>query len=158
MTQTEASSQPPDYGRAGRDLKASIISGILMLAIPALSLLLFKTAFMVVIALAVVAAIWELHKGLKAKDIDLPEVPLMVGGVAMILVAYFWGAPTLVTVTAVASLVTMLWLLRRGVEGYLRTVTASVFTLIYVPFLGSFVTLLLAEGGDHWSRVVRSYF
>ena len=39
----------------------------------------------------------------------------------------------------------MLWLLRRGVDGYVRNSTASVFTLIYVPFLGSFVALLLAE-------------
>ena len=152
MTQTEAPVQQPDYGRAGRDLKASIISGVVLLALVGSSLLLFKTAFMVIVAAAVVAAIWELHRGLKVKDIDLPEQPLMVGGVAMVLVAYFWGAPTLVTVTAVAALVTMLWLLRRGVEGYLRTVTASVFTLLYVPFLGSFVTLLLSEGGDHWAR------
>ena len=30
----------------------------------------------------------------------------------------------------------MLWLLRRGVDGYVTNATASVFTLIYVPFLG----------------------
>ena len=41
----------------------------------------------------------------------------------------------------------MLWLLRRGIDGYVKTSTASVFTLVYVPFLGSFVALLLAEGG-----------
>jgi phosphatidate cytidylyltransferase len=55
--------------------------------------------------------------------------------------------------------VTMLWLLRRGVEGYVQTATASVFTLVYVPFLGSFVALLLAEGGatdfDRWDDGVR---
>ncbi len=27
-----------------------------------------------------------------AKDVDLPEQPLMLGGVVMIGVAYFWGA------------------------------------------------------------------
>ena len=41
----------------------------------------------------------------------------------------------------------MLWLLRRGIDGYVQDVTAAVFTLFYVPFLGSFVALLLAEGG-----------
>ena len=53
----------------------------------------------------------------------------------------------------------MLWLLRRGIEGYVKNATASVFTLIYVPFLGSFVALLLAEGGatgfDRWDDGVR---
>ena len=73
----------------------------------------------------------------------------MLGGVVMVVVAYFWGAPALVTATAVTALVTMLWLLRRGIDGYVKNATASVFTLIYVPFLGSFVALLLAEGGTH---------
>jgi len=71
----------------------------------------------------------------------------MLGGVVMVVVAYFYGAPALVTATAVTALVIMLWLLRRGVDGYVQTATASVFTLVYVPFLGSFVALMLAEGG-----------
>jgi phosphatidate cytidylyltransferase len=83
----------------------------------------------------------------------------MAGGVVMVVVAYFYGAPALVTATAVTALVTMLWLLRRGVAGYVQTATASVFTLVYVPFLGSFVALLLAEGGatdfDRWDDGVR---
>ena len=104
---------------------------------------------MAIVAAAVVVAIWELHKGLGAKDIDIPEQPLMLGGVVMVVVAYFWGAPALVTATAVTALVIMLWLLRRGVDGYVKNATAAVFTLVYVPFLGSFVALLLAEGGHN---------
>jgi phosphatidate cytidylyltransferase len=49
----------------------------------------------------------------------------------------------------VTALVVMLWLLRRGVDGFVQNATAAVFTLVYVPFLGSFVALMLAEGGDH---------
>src|SRR5207344_3279716 len=79
------------------------------------------------------------------KDIDVPEQPLMLGGVVMVVVAYLFGAPALVTATAVSALATMLWLLRRGVDGYVQNATASVFTLIYIPFLGSFVALLLSE-------------
>ena len=52
--------------------------------------------------------------------------------------------------TAVTALVIMLWLLRRGVPGYVTNATASVFTLVYVPFLGSFVALMLAEGDGPW--------
>ena len=73
----------------------------------------------------------------------------MLGGAIMVVVAYFWGSPALVTVTAVTSLIVMLWLLRRGVDGYVKNATASVFTLIYVPFLASFVALLLGEGGTN---------
>jgi phosphatidate cytidylyltransferase len=53
----------------------------------------------------------------------------------------------------VTGLVTMLWLLRRGVDGFVRDSTASIFTIFYVPFLGSFVALLLREGGPtHFDR------
>ncbi len=149
---TDTSSGAPaapqkDHGRAGRDLKAAVASGVVLLGAAAASLFFWKPAFMGIVAIAVVVAVWELRKGLMAKDIDLPEQPLMLGGVVMVVVAYLWGAPALVTATAVSALVTMLWLLRRGIDGYVKTATASVFTLIYVPFLGSFVALLLAEGG-----------
>lgn len=135
-----------DHGRAGRNLPAAIGSAVVLLAAIAASLAFWKIAFLGIVAAAVVVAIWELRQGLSAKGIDLPEQPLMVGGVVMVVVAYFYGAPALVTATAVTALVVMLWLLRRGVDGYVQNATASVFTLVYVPFLGSFVALLLAEG------------
>ena len=106
-----------DHGRAGRDLPAAVGSAVVLLAAIAVSLAFWKTAFMLIVAAAVVVAIWELHRGLMAKYIDVPEQPLMLGGVVMVVVAYFFGAPALVTATAVTALVTMLWLLRRGVDG-----------------------------------------
>jgi phosphatidate cytidylyltransferase len=136
-----------DHGRAGRDLKAAVASAIVLLAAIGASLYFWKPAFMLIVAAAVVVATWELRKGMLAKDIDLPEQPLMIGGVVMVVVAFLWGAPALVTATAVTALVIMLWLLRRGIDGYVKNATASVFTLIYLPFLGSFVALMLAEGG-----------
>ena len=136
-----------DHGRAGRDLPAAIGSAVVLLSAIALSLMFWKTAFILIVAIAVVVAVWELGKGLKAQDIDLPEQPLMLGSVVMVVVAYFYGAPALVTATAVTALVTMLLLLRRGIDGYVKNATASVFTVVYVPFLASFVALLLAEGG-----------
>ncbi len=152
MTTSDSPAQPDtpkkDHGRAGRDLPAAIASGVGLVALVLLSLFFWKTAFMAVVAVAVVVAVWELQRGLSAKGIDIPEQPLMLGGVVMVVVAYFWGAPALVTATAVSALGVMLWLLRRGVDGYVKNATASVFTLIYVPFLGAFVALMLAEGGN----------
>ncbi len=136
------------HGRAGRNLPAAVGSAVVLLGAIAASLIFWKTAFMLIVAAAVVVAVWELHKGFAAKGIDLPEQPLMLGGVVMVVVAYFAGSDALVTATAVTALVAMLWLLRRGVDGYVMNATASVFTLVYVPFLGSFVALMLAEGGS----------
>ena len=62
MTTTPA--PPRDHGRAGRNLPVAI----------AASLVFWKTAFMLIVAAAVVIAIWELHRGFLAKGIDLPEL------------------------------------------------------------------------------------
>jgi phosphatidate cytidylyltransferase len=144
---TDTPAPARDHGRAGRNVPVSIASAVVLIALVLATLLVWKTLFMLVVAVAVLVAIWELHRGFAAREIDLPEQPLMAGGVVMVVVAYFWGAPALVTATAVSALATMLWLLRRGVPGFVQNSTASVFTLVYVPFLGSFVALMLREGG-----------
>jgi len=151
MTETPPPAPPPKQperkSRAGRDLPAAIASGVALGAAAILSLVFWKPAFMVIVAAAVVIAVWELHQAFRHGGVDLPQEPLMTGGVVMVVVAYLYGAPALVTATAVTALVTMLWLLHRGVNGYVQNASASVFALVYVPFLGSFVALLLREGG-----------
>ena len=149
MTTSPGPAAPPvkNHGRAGRDLKAAVASALVLLAAIAASLAVWKPAFMLIVVVAVVVAVWELRQGLLAHDIDLPEQPLMLGGAVMVVVAYLYGTDALVTATAVTALIVMLWLLRRGIDGYVKTATASVFTLVYVPFLGSFVALMLSEGG-----------
>lgn len=142
-----APASPPakDHGRAGRDLPKAIASGVTLGGILALTLLFFDPAFMLVVAIALVVAVWEMHRGLSAKGIDIPEQPLMVGGVVMLILAYVWGPPALVTATAVTALVIMLWVLRRGVSGFVQNASASIFTLVYVALLMSFVGLMLNE-------------
>jgi phosphatidate cytidylyltransferase len=148
MTTDTPAQKPTDgHGRAGRNVPVSIASAVVLIALILVTLLFWKTLFMVVVAAAVTVAFWELHRGFRAKGIDIPEQPLTVGGVVMVVVAYYWGSPALVTATAVTALVTMLWLLRRGVPGFVQNATAAVFALVYVPFLGSFVALMLSEGG-----------
>ncbi|MDQ6935033.1 MAG: phosphatidate cytidylyltransferase, partial [Actinomycetota bacterium] len=150
-----ALSNKPPPGRAGRNLPVAIASGVLLAVAIVASLVFWKPAFMFIVAGAVVVAMWELHRAFLNRGIDLPQEPLTIGGVVMVVVAYLYGPPALVTATAVTALVTMLWLLRRGVEGYVETATASVFSLVYVPFLGGFVALLLAE--DRGVRAVITF-
>ncbi len=158
MTETSPPArQPEKKGRAGRDLPKAIASGATLGAAVIISLVFWKPAFMVIVAGAVVIAVWELHRAMAQRGMDLPQEPLMVGGTVIVVVAYLYGAPALVTATAVTALVTMLWLLRRGVEGYVANATASVFSLIYVPFLGAFVALLLAEKGENGVRGVITF-
>lgn len=160
MTTSPPSVPAKDYGRAGRNLPAAVGSAVVLLAVIGASLFLWKSAFMLIVAAAVVVAVWELAQAVRTQGIDLPEQPVIVGGVAMVLLAYFLGTSALVTATGVTALVIMLWTLRRGVDGYVKNATAGVFTMVYVPFLGSFVGLLLAEGGawdfEPWDDGVRA--
>jgi phosphatidate cytidylyltransferase len=131
--------------RAGRDLPAAIASGVVLGAAIVVSLMFWRPAFMVIVVAAVVIAIWELQQAFRAGGIVMVREPVMVGGVVMVLVAFLFGAPALVTATAVTALVCMLWRLRGGVTGYVMDMTAAVFTIVYVPFLGGFVALMLGE-------------
>lgn len=146
-TPPAAAAEPPAprQSRAGRNLPVAIASGVGLGVMIVTSLVFYKSLFMIVVVAAVLVAVWELARGFRAKGIDLPHEPLMLGGTVMVLAAYFEGTEPLVTATAVTGLATMLWLLRRGIDGFVRDATASVFTIFYVPFLGSFVALLLSE-------------
>jgi phosphatidate cytidylyltransferase len=135
----------PRTSRAGRNLPAAIASGVVLgLAIVA-SLAFWKPAFMIIVVAAVLVAVWELSQAFTSGDIRIAREPVMAGGVVMVLAAFLFGAPALVTATAVTALGCMLWRLRGGVPGYVKDATAAVFTVVYVPFLGGFVALLLRE-------------
>ncbi len=136
---------PASRSRAGRNLPAAIASGVALGAAVIASLAFWKPAFMIVVVAAVLVAVWELTHAFGTGDVRVTREPVMAGGVVMVLVAFVYGAPALVTATAVTALACMLLRLRRGVPGYVRDVTASVFTIVYVPFLGGFVALMLGE-------------
>jgi phosphatidate cytidylyltransferase len=136
---------PPKTSRAGRNLPAAIASGVVLGAAIVASLVFWKPAFMLIVVAAVLVAVWELAHAFGTGDIRVTREPVMAGGVVMVLSAFLFGAPALVTATAVTALVCMLWRLRGGVAGYVMDSTAAVFTIVYVPFLGGFVALLLRE-------------
>lgn len=136
---------PPTASRAGRNLPAAVASGVVLGVAVIASLAFWKPAFMLIVVGAVLVAVWELAHAFAAGDINITREPVMAGGVLMVLVAFLYGAPALVTATAVTALACMLWRLRGGVAGYVKDVTAAVFVLVYVPFLGGFVALMLGE-------------
>ena len=135
----------PKTSRAGRNLPAAIASAVVLLAAIGTSLFFWKAGFMIIVVAAVVVAVWELGQAFATREIQLVREVAMAGGAIMVLAAYVFGAPALGTATAVTVLTAMLLRLRGGVAGYVRDVTATAFTVFYVPFLGGFVALMLVE-------------
>ncbi|MEV7421919.1 phosphatidate cytidylyltransferase [Streptomyces sp. NPDC091212] len=135
---------PPQKKRAGRDLRAAIGVGVGLGAVVAASLFIVKAVFVGVIAVAVVIGLWELTSRLEEKKgIRAPLVPLAVGGAAMVVAGYARGPEGAWVAMALTALAVLVWRMAQPPEGYLKDVTAGVFAAFYVPFLATFVALLL---------------
>ncbi|MGW0914859.1 phosphatidate cytidylyltransferase [Streptomyces sp. NPDC002784] len=134
----------PQKKSAGRDLGAAIGVGIGLGAVIVASLFVYKAAFVGVVAVAVVVGLWELTKRLEErKGIKAPLVPLAVGGAAMVVAGYVRGAEGAWVAMALTALAVLVWRMTEPPEGYLKDVTAGVFAAFYVPFLATFVAMML---------------
>ncbi|MER7776419.1 phosphatidate cytidylyltransferase [Streptomyces sp. NPDC096191] len=139
-----AQSQPPPKKTAGRDLGAAIGVGVGLGAVIVASLFVVKAVFVGVVAVAVVVGLWELTKRLEErKGIKAPLVPLAIGGAAMVVAGYARGAEGAWVAMALTALAVLVWRMTEPPEGYLKDVTAGLFAAFYVPFLATFVTMML---------------
>jgi phosphatidate cytidylyltransferase len=146
----EAVAPPERRGRAGRNLPLAVGVGVGLGAAVLLSLYLWKDAFVGVVAVAIVLGVSELSNALGAARIRVPVVPVVVGSLAIIVAAYAGGSEPMLVALALSALGVLVWRLPENPAGYVRDVTAGVFALVYVPFLGGFAVLLLRadEGAD----------
>lgn len=143
--------EPPKKKSAGRDLGAAIGVGVGLGAVIVASLFIVKAVFVGVIAVAVVVGLWELTSRLEErKGIKAPLVPLAVGGAAMVVAGYVRGAEGAWVAMALTALAVLVWRMTEPPEGYLKDVTAGVFAAFYVPFLATFVAMMLAADGGEW--------
>jgi len=130
--------------RAGRNLPAAVAIGVVLGGIVLVTLFTVKATFLAYVGAVVALGLWELRQALLERGISLPVIPLAAGCAAMFTLAYWYGAQAGLAALAVTVVVLLAWRLPGGATGYLRDVTASVFTLAYLPLLGMFVPLMLA--------------
>ncbi|MEU0193786.1 phosphatidate cytidylyltransferase [Streptomyces afghaniensis] len=134
----------PQKKSAGRDLSAAIGVGVGLGAVIVASLFVVKAVFVGVVAVAVVVGLWELTKRLdERKGIRAPLVPLALGGAAMVVTGYVRGAEGAWVAMGLTALAVLVWRMTEPPENYLRDVTAGVFAAFYVPFLATFVAMML---------------
>ncbi|MFI1075341.1 phosphatidate cytidylyltransferase [Streptomyces puniciscabiei] len=141
----------PQKKSAGRDLSAAIGVGVGLGVVIIASLFIEKAVFVGVIAVAVVVGLWELTSRLRErKQIKAPLVPLAVGGAAMVVAGYVSGAEGAWVAMALTALAALVWRMTESPEGYLKDVTAGVFAAFYVPFLATFVAMMLTAKDGPW--------
>ena len=153
---TAAAAAPPS--RAGRDLTRAIPVGVGLGALVIASLAFSPRWWYLVAAGAVAIGTWEVFRRLRQARFRLPLVPLLVGGQAMVVAAFFLGARGAFTALAATTVVVLVWrLFLDGVEtapqNYLRDVSISLFVLCWIAVPGA-AGAMLADGEFGAQRVV----
>ncbi|MPZ25706.1 MAG: phosphatidate cytidylyltransferase [Micromonosporaceae bacterium] len=141
--------QEPARDRAGRNLPAAFAVGGGLAVVVLASLLLWRPAFLAVIVAAVGVATWEMVRTVRATGVHPPLVPLLAGGAAMAVVAWFWGPEALSLTLLATVLAVVVWRLGDGPDGYQQDLSAATLIAVYVPFLAGFAALLAAPDDGH---------
>ena len=130
----------------GRDLPVAVAVGVGLLVVVGASLFIRKEAFAAFAVLLICGAMWELSTALKRRDIHLPLVPLIVGSAGILVSAYTAGSEALIVAFLLTVGGAVLWRVLDGSgPAALRDAAAAAFATAYLPFLGGFAMLMLAE-------------
>ncbi|MEV6635535.1 phosphatidate cytidylyltransferase [Actinoplanes sp. NPDC051470] len=138
-------------GRAGRNLPAALAVGTGLGLTVLASLVIWRPAFLAVIAAAATVAIWEMVRALRVTGAEPPMVPLIGGGLLMTGLAWFAGEDAVVLGLVVTVLAAIVWRLADRPRQFRIDFRASLLIAVYVPFLISFgVLMALPEKDGHW--------
>lgn len=146
----EPTQSPSRASRAGRDLRAAVAVGLVLGAAIIMSLLMLRQVYIGIVAVAAAVSTVELAGALRrGAGIRVSLPPVLVGGQAMVWLSWPFGLRGALIAFAVTALACLAWRLWSGVQGYLRDVSASVFTAAYVPMFASFAAMLTVppDGG-----------
>jgi phosphatidate cytidylyltransferase len=134
--------------RAGRNLPAAIASGVALVAIVLVSLFTVKWLFGVVVVIALLIAGREFVSAFQGRNIRVARTPVYLSILTFPAISYIWGPTAIVIALGIAIIAVLIWRLRRGTDGYVRDVTASIFLIAYLPFMAGFLmTTLAADNG-----------
>ncbi|KQO48472.1 phosphatidate cytidylyltransferase [Frigoribacterium sp. Leaf415] len=144
--------------RTGRNLPAAIAVGVLLGAAVLLSLIFVKAFFMIVAAALIGSLCFELASALRFAGRDVPRLPSVLAGVAVVPAAFYGGAGGQWAALVGGIVVVSLWRLvetarpshRAGASSLGRDLGAGAFVQIYCSFLGSFMVLMAARPDGQW--------
>lgn len=153
---TAAAAAPPS--RAGRDLTRAIPVGVGLGALVIASIAFNPRAWYFVAAGAVAIGTWEVFKRLRQARFQLPLIPLMVGGQAIVWSGFVGEALGAFAAFAATSVVVLVWrLLMAGLhtapQNYLRDVSVSMFVLVWIAVPGS-LGAMLSDGDRGALKVI----
>jgi phosphatidate cytidylyltransferase len=148
-----AGTPPVRPGRAGRDLPAAILVGVLLGLIILVPLFTVRAVWVGVVSAAVAVGTHEVVRALRPVGMDVPLVPLAAGAIAMPVAAYTAGPAGLLLALAGTVLVAVAVRAAGRPPGMLADLAAIGFAAGYVGFPAGFAMLLTAPSDGPW-RVI----
>ena len=148
VTNTPVGEPQKKQSRAGRDLPAAIAVGVVLGALAIGTLLFAPIWWLPLLAVAIAIATHEVIRRLREHGYALPAVPLLLGGQAMIWLAWPFGAAGLLGAFGGTIVVCMVWrLVGQGLDqqpvNYLRDIAATILLATWVPLFAAFTALLI---------------
>ena len=143
-------SNPTDYGKAGRNLPVATAVGIGLLLTVIASLFFDVRFFAILVAFAAMLAVRELSNSLVVGLSDRMSILLQILAPAMVASAAVSGTSGLLASFVASALLVLTFRLLDGQEAYVHHVTRSIFTLVYAPLLAGFAVLLSTQTDGAW--------
>lgn len=148
-----ADSTAAPASKAGRNLPAAIGVGVLLGAVALGCLFLQPWLFVALACFAICIGIWEVTNAFANSGTRIARTPLYLGAIACSAATYQWGVVAQLVTFGCMVIFILMWRIRRGVEGYVKDITASIFTAAYLPFMLGFVMLTL-DHADGPQRII----
>jgi phosphatidate cytidylyltransferase len=142
---------------AGRNLPLAVATGMALAAVLLLALVWSRPAFVAFLLAVVVLALVELLTVLRARA-TRPAAPVVLAMAAVLVVgAYLQGPAALSFGLLLTILAAFGWyLVDRGRTEVTRNVAATVFAVVYVPFMAAHLALVV-DRAEHYVGAVIGY-
>ncbi|MFL6071372.1 MAG: phosphatidate cytidylyltransferase [Actinomycetes bacterium] len=140
--------------RSGRNVPVATAVGVALAALVLLTLYTVTFLFVALVTLAVMLGVFEVCRVLGRRGVDVPLVPVVVGGAAMVVAAYVDGTDAL-TAALVLTIVAMTAsrVFAPAPERLVKDVVVGTFVAVYVPLLAA-SAVLMAAADDGADRIV----
>jgi phosphatidate cytidylyltransferase len=91
----------------------------------------------------------ELTRGLSAKALHPPLIPLLAGSTAILCTGYAIGRDAMTTSMLLTIPLILVWRVGRGTDGLVGDLSSALLALVYIGFLAGFAALMLSpHDGD----------
>ena len=139
----------PPESKAGRNLPAAIVVGLVLLAAAGVGIFLYPIIIAILIAVLIPLGIWELAQIAKTKNLHLALTPAWVAGLGIPAAAWFGGVDAMIFALFGGILLTVFWTAVGEPDRPAASMATTLLAILWLPFFLSFGIPLLHQPQGH---------